>query len=322
MPSVSILIPCYNAERWVAHCIQSALNQTYDDKEVIVVDDGSTDGSLDVIKSFGDQIRWETGPNRGGNAARNRLLEMSHGEWLQYLDADDYLLPGKIGTQIQLTIDNPDADVIFSPVLFEEWLNDDKPAPLQSSPLQEPLDPWILLARWKLPQTGGSLWRRRSIIDCGKWDESLPCCQEHDLYLRLLISGACFFHSASSEAVYRYWQGATVSRRNPAMVQKQRLNLLDRLYEAIRVNGDSLHARIRAVNMTRFEIARSLWPSNPVLALEIMRLVRNSDPAFTPSGPASPRLYGILYRMLGFSMTEHVAKWARRIPRRTPNNPP
>ena len=90
---VSILIPCYNAERWIAQAIESALAQTWSEKEVIVVDDGSTDHSLEVIRQFDGRISWETGLNRGGNAARNRLLELARGEWLQYLDADDYLRP-------------------------------------------------------------------------------------------------------------------------------------------------------------------------------------------------------------------------------------
>ena len=98
---ISILIPCFKAERWIAQAIESALAQTWPEKEVIVVDDGSTDGSLEVIKSFGDRIRWETGPNRGGNAARNRLLELARGEWLQYLDADDYLLSNKVTEQME-----------------------------------------------------------------------------------------------------------------------------------------------------------------------------------------------------------------------------
>jgi glycosyltransferase involved in cell wall biosynthesis len=61
----------YNAERWIAEAIQSCLDQTYRPIEIIVIDDGSTDGSLEIIQSFGDAVRWETGPNWGGNAARN-----------------------------------------------------------------------------------------------------------------------------------------------------------------------------------------------------------------------------------------------------------
>ena len=76
---VSILIPCYNAERWIAQAIESALAQTWSEKEIIVVDDGSTDHSLEVIRQFDGRIWWETGPNRGGNVARNRLLELARG---------------------------------------------------------------------------------------------------------------------------------------------------------------------------------------------------------------------------------------------------
>ena len=90
-PLVSIVIPCYNAERYVGEAIESALDQTYPHKEVIVIDDGSTDSSLEVIRSFGNHLRWETAPNRGGSAARNRGLELARGELIQFLDADDLL---------------------------------------------------------------------------------------------------------------------------------------------------------------------------------------------------------------------------------------
>lgn len=81
-PSVSIVIPCYNAEAYIAESIDSALGQTYPNCEVIVIDDGSTDGSLEVIKSFGNRIRWRYGPNEGGCAARNRGVKVSRGGWL------------------------------------------------------------------------------------------------------------------------------------------------------------------------------------------------------------------------------------------------
>ncbi len=95
-PLVSIIIPCFNARRYVSQAIQSALGQTYGNFEVIVVDDGSTDDSLQIIKSFGEAIRWESGPNRGGAAARNIGLALSKGEYVQFLDADDVLFPSKI----------------------------------------------------------------------------------------------------------------------------------------------------------------------------------------------------------------------------------
>jgi cellulose synthase/poly-beta-1,6-N-acetylglucosamine synthase-like glycosyltransferase len=66
-PKVSILIPCFNAKRWIGQAIESALAQTYMSTKIIVVDDGSTDGSLEVLRRFGRLIRWETGPNRGAN---------------------------------------------------------------------------------------------------------------------------------------------------------------------------------------------------------------------------------------------------------------
>src|SRR5258708_3350067 len=118
-PLVSILIPCYNAEGWIAQAIESALQQTWPEKEIIVVDDGSTDNSLAIIRQFDPNIHWESRPNLGGNAARNRLLELARGEWLQYLDADDYLLPEKVSRQVQFVLSHSECDVVYSPVAWE-----------------------------------------------------------------------------------------------------------------------------------------------------------------------------------------------------------
>src|SRR6266568_3504859 len=136
---VSILIPCHNAERWVAQAVESALAQTWLQKEVLVVDDGSQDGSLDAIKKFGDRIRWESGPNRGGNSARNRLLELAKGEWLQYLDADDYLLPDKLEKQVCALGDGLDTDVFYGIVTKENWSERGISRDVQLIP--EPRDP-------------------------------------------------------------------------------------------------------------------------------------------------------------------------------------
>src|SRR4051794_29328844 len=90
---VSVVIPCYNSVRFIGATLKSAFGQTYPHLEIIVVDDGSTDGSADLIRSFGGRLRVEFGPNRGASAARNRGTTLANGEFIQYLDADDLLIP-------------------------------------------------------------------------------------------------------------------------------------------------------------------------------------------------------------------------------------
>ncbi len=227
LPKVSILIPCYNADQWIAQAIQSALDQTYPNKEVIVVDDGSSDRSLEIIKTFGDRIHWETQPNQGGNITRNRLLELSTGEWLQYLDADDYLQPDKIQKQVKFLEQHSQADVIYSPIINE--YHDGNSSRQEPLPIPEPHDPWILLARWFLPQTGSPLWRKQAILDVGRWKVDQPCCQEHELYLRLLMAGKRFEYCPETGLVYRQWSEETVCKRNKPETQRQRLAIKDRL---------------------------------------------------------------------------------------------
>src|SRR5438445_1161515 len=242
---VSILIPCYNAQQWVAHAIESALAQTWADKEVIVVDDGSTDGSLDAIRKFDGKIQWETGPNRGGNVARNRLLELAQGEWLQYLDADDYLLPEKIANQMEFLQSQPKVDVVFSPVMLE--YSTENGIRHELSHIPEPHDPWVLLARWYLRQTGASLWRKRSLTDVGGWKPDQPCCQEHELFLRLLIAGKRFAYSHRPGAIYRQWSSETLCKRDPQRTLVNRLQIVDRLAAHLKATGALTRDRAAAI---------------------------------------------------------------------------
>ena len=111
-PLISIIIPCYNAEKFIFEAIESALNQTYSKVEVIVIDDGSSDRSVEVIQSFGDRVRFEAIDHKGACAARNRGLQLSKGEYIQFLDADDLLVANKIESQLPFLIDDR-ADLVF-----------------------------------------------------------------------------------------------------------------------------------------------------------------------------------------------------------------
>jgi glycosyltransferase involved in cell wall biosynthesis len=103
-PLVSILIPAYNAEQWIADTIKSALSQTWPRKEIIVVDDGSRDRTLAVARQFASSaVRVSTQENEGASTARNKAFELCQGDYIQWLDADDLLSPDKIERQIEAT---------------------------------------------------------------------------------------------------------------------------------------------------------------------------------------------------------------------------
>jgi len=311
LPKVSILIPCYNADRWVAQAIQSALDQTYPNKEVIVVDDGSTDNSLEIIKRFGDRIRWESQKNQGGNAARNRLLESSSGEWLQYLDADDYLLPQKISQQVEYLTKVSNADILYSPTVYEYWQDDRSRQEIYSIP--EPHDPWILLARWYLPQTGSPLWRKQALLDVGGWKLDQPCCQEHELYLRLLIAGKQFEYCPHAGSVYRQWSESTLCKKDISKTQEQRLLIKDRLENYLKQQGLLTLERQHAINQSRFECARMIWLKDQQWAETLVGKIRSTETDFIPSGAAAPKFYQFAYRLFGFSAAEQIAELRRSL---------
>src|SRR5262249_24552816 len=119
-PLVSIGIPSFNSAQWLGQAIESALAQTWPEKEVIVVDDGSRDESPEIARQFGTKVHLIVTENRGGNQARNEALRAARGEWMQFLDADDYLEPEKIAQQFAEADGGAEVDVIYSPTWIED----------------------------------------------------------------------------------------------------------------------------------------------------------------------------------------------------------
>ena len=306
---VSILIPCFNAERWIAQAIESAVAQTWPEKEIIVVDDGSTDGSPDVIRRYKDRVRWEIGPNRGGNPTRNRLLELARGEWLQYLDADDYLLPGKIAAQMDFLAIRPQSDVVYSPMLLD-FISSQGSNPVPNPNSINTKDMWIGLVRWHTPQTGGYLFRRQALVDAGGWNAAQPCCQDNEMCLRLLMCGKQFTFCPKTGAVYRVGSNESVSSCNQALVREHRLEIIKRAEGFLRHCGQLTERRLWAINQARFEQARVAWGVEPAVAYTIVQTIRRSQRGFIPREPVSAT-YRALYCLLGFRITETIASWRR-----------
>jgi glycosyltransferase involved in cell wall biosynthesis len=114
-PLVSILIPAFNAQEWIADTLRSAIAQTWNRKEIIVVDDGSTDQTLTIARRFeSDSVRVITQHNQGASAARNKAFSLSHGQYIQWLDADDLLAPDKISQQLKVLDVNTSKRLLLS----------------------------------------------------------------------------------------------------------------------------------------------------------------------------------------------------------------
>src|SRR5687768_16816995 len=101
LTSISAILPVFNGGLYLAEAIESVLAQTYQPAEVIVIDDGSTDITGEIVKRFGDVVQYSTQPNSGAGAARNRGVQLAHGEFLAFLDADDLWLKNKLTDQMQ-----------------------------------------------------------------------------------------------------------------------------------------------------------------------------------------------------------------------------
>lgn len=180
-PQVSILIPCYNGADFVREAVDSALNQTWNSVEVVVVDDGSLDGSVEVLKSFGDQIILDSGPNRGACAARNRAFELSSGDLIQFLDADDKLAQNKIERQYA-EMQAKNADLVLCKFgLF----GDDRGARPEKRLHPDPEgDPFLYFAAYPIG-TPAALYRREVVKRAGGFLTGLSRGQEANFHLRV-----------------------------------------------------------------------------------------------------------------------------------------
>jgi len=187
-PLVSILIPAFNAERWIADAIQSAIGQTWKRKEIIVVDDGSTDHTVWIASQFGSKgVAVVTQENRGAAVARNKAFSVSRGDFIQWLDADDLLHPDKIAKQIgQLPHCHSDRTLLAA--AWGDFYNCVERARFSPSSLWSDLSPieWLLrnLGEGVFLQTASWLVSRELTRAVGLWNARLLVDDDGEYFCR------------------------------------------------------------------------------------------------------------------------------------------
>lgn len=179
--SVSVIIPVYNRVKSIGRALDSVLKQTYQPKEIIVVDDGSTDGTVDYIRENYPQVTVLTQANQGPSAARNRGIAHSTGEWVALLDSDDIWLPDKLRAQVQIIEKNPGLGMIGSRRYKNCYDYDEQ---VVKRPVARAVSFFHFLKQTTC-HTSTVLLRREALEKVGLFDEKLPAAEDVDLWVRI-----------------------------------------------------------------------------------------------------------------------------------------
>jgi glycosyltransferase involved in cell wall biosynthesis len=225
-PKVSVIVPTYNNRSFLPATIDSVLAQTYSDYELIVVDDGSTDDTVAVLRPYNGQIRYLPQTNQGVSAARNRGLALALGDYIVFLDGDDLLLPHKLARQVAFLDTNQAVGVVHSgwQTIAENGQPRHTIEPWHQAP-QLDLATWL---RWKPVFLGAMMFRRRWLAAMPGFDPALRQAEDTDLMLRLAAAGCPM--AWLPEVTVRYRQHGANTMRNGRQQAEAIMQVLDRFF--------------------------------------------------------------------------------------------
>ncbi len=308
---VSILIPCYNSEQWLAETIKSALTQTWTNKEIIVVNDGSTDNSLAVAKSFESSIvKVISQKNKGASAARNRALKEAQGDFIQYLDADDILATDKITRQIEL-LQKTDANYLAAGA-WGRFFQSTAETQFRSEPVWQDMSPvdWLVCswggggmmhpAAWLIP---------RKISDkAGLWNEELSLNDDGEYFCRAILASDGIIFCERAKSYYRSGLTNSLSRikSSSALISAfQSIELCTEYLLATKNNQYTRHAC--AIAFQRF--IYGIYPNELNLVKEAEREVHELGGCELK--PAGGKIFHLLNKILGWKTARKIQIYFR-----------
>lgn len=256
MPLISVIVPAYNAEKTIQESVDSVLGQTFTDFELIVIDDGSTDGTLDILKDIPDpRLQVISQPNSGPPRARNHGVAVAQGDYFAFLDADDLWRPTKLADQLAALDAHPEAAIAYS------WTDciDETGAFVRRGGRflsRGRIYPTLLLV--DILENGSvPLIRRQAFMDVGGFDESLPAGQDWDLYLRLAVNHR-FIAVPQVQVFYRMTSNSVSS--NLDHLEQGAKQLLERAYQQAPPELCPLH-RVSLGNLYKYLLFKALTGS-------------------------------------------------------------
>ena len=312
-PPVSVVIPCYNSERFLGETIDSVLAQTFRAFELILIDDGSTDGTAGIIDRYrrlDGRLISESGPNRGVSAARNRGTELASGKYLQYLDADDLLRPDTLRAKFE-ALESSGADVAYTgwQKLAESSDGGFVPGEVQSRRLEDvhPVPEIAVFTDFWAPPA--ALLYRRDIVDrIGGWNVSLPIVQDGRFLFDALHRGGRIRHVPGIGADYRV-VATSLSKRDPAAFVRDWAEDAFQVEAIWRGEGELTAEKKRALLRRLGKTTRVLYELDRPAFWKVCRRIQNLDSGYIPETPRALRLAS---RVIGYPRAEALAFVARR----------
>lgn len=333
-PLVSILIPAYNSEKWITDCIQSALAQTWRRKEIIVVDDGSTDGTLEIASRFtSEEFTVIFTENRGAAAARNQAFQLSKGDYIQWLDADDLLAPNKIESQLATLQGVDDPRILLSgPWGYFNYRT--RCAKFDPNSLWNDLSPVEFLLR-KMGenlhmQTATWLTSRELAVAAGPWDTRLQSDDDGEYFCRVLLASKGTRFVPEAKVFYRRTPSLhRVSWIGDSDEKKYSLAFSMKLHvQYLRSLEDSNRVREACCRYLQSWL-QYFWPEHPEIVAELQSIAAElhghlEEPRLGWKYTLTKAIFGwkftkraqrLLARYREFLMT-HLDKWMYRFEKR------
>ena len=208
MNSISVIIPCYNNEKTIREAIESVIHQTWAPLEIIVVDDGSTDSTIDILKAYKNNISLIEQVHQERAVARNSGIRMASGKWIAFLDADDVWLPSKLEKQAAVIEKDPDISLSYTQATStDRWGKKVKIYGSHYVIRGMPGTANMLCALLKgNPITLSTVLVKRNILErYGLFNEKLVYIEDWELWMRLASSGCLFHFLSETTTLYRYY---------------------------------------------------------------------------------------------------------------------
>lgn len=314
---VSVVIPCYNVADYVAEALDSVLAQDYPWLEVIVVDNNSTDGTLAVLRQyeaqFPDKIRVLSEKKQGAPAARNTGWRAARGEWIQFLDADDLLLPGKISRQVGMVEAGVDDGIGFIAAAYTE-----RDLIAHKDYFIYPVEDVILGLIWfRLGITSSNLWRKNSLDVMSGWDETMPDNQDGCLIFHLVRAGFKPLLDKEMSAIYYNRGGYRITNHDVSGFSFRNLGLRLALMKHLEsTDSDILKRYKNELYANIFFLLRMLAKHDLAKANEFYTTLFSSDTPRSTKSSFTPRWYLFLCDLWGFYRLE---KFVSRIKNLVPD---